>query len=148
MYDLFYITEVSPQWYNLVLKDTHYCISCGTDLDLIGQVIYRYVRKYKIKDRVYKAISGLSDRGQVSPATFKKRQEDYDKGLHLDFNSFVKGAVEKALQDNRKDTPYHHTKKKVKAVVTKEGGTTDTYSERKRSVGLKRPQKIQRTITT
>lgn len=148
MYDLFYITEVSPQWYNLVLKDTHYCISCGTDLDLIGQVIYRYVRKYKIKDRVYKAISGLSDRGQVSPATFKKRQEDYDSGAHLVFNSFVKEAVTLALYDNRRDTPYHQSKRKVKTVVTAVEKTTDPCSERKRSVGLKRPQKIQRTITT
>lgn len=148
MYDLFYITEVSPQWYNLVLKDTHYCISCGTDLDLIGQVIYRYVRKYKIKDRVYKAISGLSDRGLVPPSTLRQRQEAYDKGLHLDFNSFVKEAVERALSDNRKDTPYHHTKKKVKAVVTAVAKTTDPSSEKKRSVGLKRPLNIQRTVTT
>ena len=43
MYDLFYIIEVSPQWYNLIVKDTHYCITCGSDLELLKRTIYKYV---------------------------------------------------------------------------------------------------------
>ena len=117
MYDLFYILEVRPQWYNLILKDTHYCVACGGDIEKIKRTIYNYVRKYKIEDRVYQAISGLEDGGKVPHSAFSRRHHHYIHGDHLVFNDLVRGVVEQAIKDNRKDTPYHHAKKKVRTIV-------------------------------
>ena len=148
MYDLFYIIEVTPQWYNLIVKDTHYCIGCGSDLEFIKRTIYNYVHKYKIKDRVYGALRGLSDGGRVSPTVLEKRREDYLSGRHLVFNDLVRGVVEQALKDNRQDTPYHHAKKKVKVVtpVVQVSARSLPPTNEVRSVGKIRPRKIQRTI--
>lgn len=147
MYDLFYIIEVLPQWYNLIVKDTHYCIACGNDLEPLKRTIYKYVRKYKTEDRVYRVLKGLSDGGRVSPATLTQRQKVYDSGKHLVFNDLVRGVVAQALKDNRQDTPYHHAKKKVRA-VTPVGVTASPLppTNEVRAIGKIRPRKIQRTI--
>lgn len=117
MKDLFYIIEVSPQWYNLVVKDIHYCVACGKDLEALKRTIYSYVRKYKIEDRVYKALRESDSGGRVPPTVFERRQKDYASGAHLVFNDLVRGVVEEALRENRKDTPYHHAKKKVRTIT-------------------------------
>ena len=147
MYDLFYIVEVTPQWYNLIVKDTHYCIACGSDLEVFKRTIYNYVRKYKIEDRVYRVLRGLSDGGHVPLTVFEKRREDYLSGRHLVFNDLVRGVVAQALKDNRQDTPYHRTKKKVRA-VTPVGVAASPLppTNEVRAVGKIRPRKIQRTI--
>lgn len=119
MYDLFYILEVRPQWYNLIVKDTHYCVACGNDLEKIKRTIYKYVRKYKIEDRVYNTLRGLESGGRVCPATYDKRREDYLSGKHIVFNDLIRGVVSLALKDNRQDTPYHHAKKKVRTIPHK-----------------------------
>ena len=117
MYDLFYIIEVSPQWYNLIVKDTHYCIACGSDLEKIKRTIHKYVRKYKIEDRVYSALKGLEDCGKVPPTVLEQRRKDYLSGKHLVFNDLIRGVVAEAIKENRQDTPYHHAKKKVRTVT-------------------------------
>ena len=150
MYDLFYIIEVTPQWYNLIVKDTHYCIACGSDLEVFKRTIYNYVRKYKIEDRVYRTLRGLNDGGTVPLTVLEKRREDYLSGRHLVFNNLVRGVVEQALKDNRQDTPYHHAKKRVKVVtpVVQVAARSlpplnDTSS--KKVVGKIRPLKVKRT---
>ena len=151
MKDLFYILEVKPQWYNLIVKDTHYCIACGGDLEKFKRTIYKYVRKYKIEDRVYSALRGMEDRGKVAPLVFEQRQKDYDSGKHIVFNDLIRGVVEEALKDNRKDTPYHHAKKKVRTIVPRTEVRTSPLPPPnevvipKRSVGKIRPLSIKRT---
>lgn len=151
MYDLFYIVEVRPQWYNLIVRGTHCCISCGADLEKIKRTLYNYVRKYKTEDRVYKVLSGLEGGGKVSPATYHMR-EDYCKvGLDLVFSDLVRSVVSQALKDNRKDTPYHHARKKVKGVVTPPPkGVVNTPAPRceVKAVAKVKPLKIKRTTTT
>lgn len=151
MYDLFYILEVRPQWYNLIVKDTHYCIASGGDLEKIKRTIYKYVRKYKIEDRVYKALRGLSDSGKVPPTMYDQRAKDYLSGKHIVFNDLIRGVVSEALKDNRKDTPYHHSKKKVRTIrpVVQVAASPLTplneEREQKRVVGKIRPLSIKRT---
>lgn len=147
MYDLFYIIEVSPQWYNLIVKDTHYCIACGGDLEPLKRTIYNYVRKYKTEDRVYRVLSGLSDGGRVPPTTYDHRHKDYISGKHLVFNDLVRGVVAQALKDNRQDTPYNRTKKKVRT-ITPVGVAASPLppTNEVRTVGKIRPRKIQRTV--
>ena len=117
MYDLFYIIEVTPQWYNLILNHSHYCVACGGDLEKIKRTIYKYVRKYKVEDRVFKALKETESGGRVPPLVYSKRLEDYNSGKHIVFNDLVRGVVAEALKENRKDTPYHHAKKKVRTIT-------------------------------
>ena len=153
MYDLFYILEVSPQWYNLIVKDTHYCVACGNDLEVFKRTIYNYVRKYKIEDRVYRALSGLESGGTVPPTVYVKRQQDYLSGKHLVFNDLIRGVVSEALKDNRQDTPYHHAKKKVRTItpltVVAASPLPPLNEEKvqKRAVGKITPLKVKRTTT-
>lgn len=142
MKDLFYILEVRPQWYNLRVKGTHYCIACGSDLEKIKRTIYKYVRKYKIEDRVYSALRGLEDRGQVPPTVYEQMQKDYLSGKHIVFNDLIRGVVEEAIKDNRQDTPYHHAKKKVR---TSPLPPPNEVVVPKRSVGKIRPLTVKRT---
>ena len=151
MYDLFYIVEVRPQWYNLCLKDTHFCVACGKDLEVLKRTIYNYVRKYKIEDRVFKALKDTECGGRVPPTAYERRKKDYDSGLHLVFNDLVRGVVAQALKDNRQDTPYHHAKKKVRTVTPVEQVRTSPLpplnedSTPKKVVGKIRPLTVKRT---
>ena len=150
MYDLFYIIEVKPQWYNLIVKDTHHCIGCGGDLEVLKRTIYKYVRKYKIEDRVYRALKDLSDGGRISPTVLEQRRKDYTSGRHLVFNDLVRGVVAQALKDNRQDTPYHHAKKKVRTITPVEqvvARSLPPHNETtpKKVVGKIRPLTVKRT---
>ena len=147
MYDLFYIVEVRPQWYNLIVKDTHYCIACGGDLEVLKRTIHKYVRKYKLVDRVYKALSNTETCGRVPPTVFSQRHKDYLSGRHEVFNDLVRGVVSEALKENRQDTPYHHAKKKVKAVVQVAASAMPPHNEviEPKKVGKIRPLSIRRT---
>ena len=150
MYDLFYIVEVRPQWYNLILRDTHFCVACSSDLEVFKRTIYKYVRKYKVEDRVYRALRGLESGGRVPPAVFSQRQKDYLSGRHLVFNDLVRGVVSEALKDNRKDTPYHHAKKKVRTITPVERCVARSLpplneDSTKKVVGKIRPLSIKRT---
>ena len=149
MKDLFYIVEVHPQRYNLLVKDTHYCIACGSDLESFKRTIYSYTRKYKTEDRVYKALRGLSDGGRVSPATYDQRQKDYMSGKHLPYTTLVSGVVAQALKDNRQDSPFNRVKKRM-TTITPIGVAASPLppANTKRAVGKITPCKIQRTKTT
>ena len=148
MYDLFYIVEVSSQWYNLLVKDTHYCLACGSDLESFKRTIYNYVRKYKTEDRVFRVLNDLSDSGKISPLTYDQRRKDYLSGRHLVFNDLVRGVVEQALKDNRQDTPYNRTKKKVRTITpVKIAASPLPPTNEARAVGKIRPCKIRRTTT-
>ena len=146
MYDLFYILEVKPHYYNLITRDTHYCIASGPDLEVIKGTIYKYVRKYKIEDRVYNTLSFMTDGGRVPPTVFEERRKAYLSGEHLPFDSLIRGVVAQALKDNRQDTPYHHAKKKVRVVTPTVRTAANTLPpEQKRAVGKIRPLTVKRT---
>ena len=145
MKDLFYIVEVRPQWYNLLLKDTHYCITCGSDLEAMKKVVYDYVRKFKTPDKVYRLVSGFSDHGLISPATFEKREEDFGDGRHHSFISMIHEVVERAIKDNRFDTPYHQTKKRVVEITPVEHTNTPFTVTKENSVRKITPIRIKKT---
>lgn len=149
MYDLFYIIEVSPHWYNLILKKTHYCVACGGDLERIKRTIHSYVRKYKTEDRVYRAMERLEDCGRVSPATYEMRNNLYLSGVPEVFNDLIRGVVSEALKENRQDTPYHHAKKKVRTITphTVVAASPAPPLNEVRVVKKVTPLKIKRTTT-
>ena len=150
MYEVFYVIELKPQWYNLRLRGTHYCVACTNDLEVIKRTIYNYVRKYKVVDRIYRATRETESGGYIPPTSFEKWSKDYGAGKHLKFADMVCGVVGEALRDNRKDTPYHHAKKKVRTIVPphKVAASTSPPQNEKRVVGKITPCKIKRTTTS
>ena len=150
MYDLFYIVETSPQWYNLILTGTHYCVACGGDLEKIKKTIHSYVRKYKIEERVYRALKDTEGGGKVAPMTYEQRRKDYLSGKHLVFNDLIREVVSSAIKENRQDTPYHHAKKKVRTVTpptTRVAASPLAPTNEVRTVKKITPLKIRRTTT-
>ena len=75
MLDSFYIvgknTPISGVWYKLVIKDTHFCVSCGSDLEKILKVLKTYVKRYRTSKRLLSAMSKL-ECSRLSPATFER----------------------------------------------------------------------------
>ena len=117
MYDLFYIVEVHDHWYNLRLKNTHYCVGCGSDIENLLGTVGHYVKKYKTAERVYLMIRGLSDGGRMSPATFDQYKAQYDSGKSFPFKQMVYDAVALAKKEDRENSPYNRAKRQVRTVV-------------------------------
>ena len=76
----FYIAHsptVGGTWYMLCVRDTHFCISCGSDLERILKSLSKCVKRVRYKERLLRELSGLDCGGTVSPATFEQREEWY-----------------------------------------------------------------------
>lgn len=144
MTNLFYVVEVKDQWYNLCISRTHYCLSCGSDLDTILNVVYKYVRKYKTAERFLEAVLKLEGNGNISVPTQEQRQERYDLGEHLVFNPLLKDTVQRALKDNREDSPYNRVKKRSFGVTNVKRTPIPSPEEVRTSVRKVTPLKVRR----
>lgn len=122
MTNTFYIcaTEnISGTWYMLIVRDTHFCVSCGGDLNKILTVLRRYVKRERTKERLLRELSGLDCGGKVSPATFNQREEyyqahgkDYEDLVH----STVVEALQEAREEDKKNSPLRKTTNRLKKV--------------------------------
>lgn len=143
MLDTFYIvgknTPVSGMWYKLLLKDSHFCISCGGDLDKILQVLKTYVKRYRTKDKLLKALSKL-DYNKVSPATFTQAEKEFKSSGDY-YNDLVTDTVEQALRELREEDKANSPLKKAKRRLGKAGINKSTSPAEKVEVAEK-------TITT
>lgn len=138
MLDTFYIvgknTPVSGMWYKLLLKDTHFCISCGGDLDKILQVLKTYVKRYRTRTKLLSALSKL-DYNKVSPATFAQAEKEF-KSCGDYYKDLVTDTVEQALRELREEdkvnSPLNKAKRRLgKGNVAK---TTSPVTEEKEVV--------------
>ena len=122
MTDTFYIAyDNSPPrtWYMLIIKDTHFCISCGMDLDKILKSLKKCVKRTRSKERLLREIRGLNCGNTVSPATFEQREEwyklhgkDYEDLVH----STVLEALHEAKEEDRENSPLRKTTKRLQKV--------------------------------
>ena len=120
MFDTFYIAHnetLGGTWYMLIVKDTHFCISCGSDLDRIVESLRRCVKRHKSKERLLRSLRGLDDGGRVSPATYEQREkwfqshgEDYADLVH----STVVEALREAREEEKKNSPLRKTTIRLK----------------------------------
>ena len=106
-------------WYMLIVKDTHYCLSCGSDLSVLIRTLKNTVKTYRSKERLLKALRGLSDSGTISPATFEQREqwyrlygEDYEDLVH----STVLEALHEAKEEDKENSPLRKTTNRLKKV--------------------------------
>lgn len=138
MFDTFYIAHsetLGGTWYMLIVKDTHFCISCGSDLDRIVESLRRCVKRHKSKERLLRSLRGLDDGGRVSPATYEQREkwfqshgEDYADLVH----STVVEALREVREEEKKNSPLRKTTirlKKAGGVKTIENCIKETTKE-------------------
>lgn len=105
MTNAFYLTAtptVGGTWYKLMTTKTHFCISCGSDLDTRLRVLKDCVKRHRTEDRLLESLSKLDCGGRVSPATFKQCEEYY-KEHGKDYDDLVKSIVLEGLAEAREE---------------------------------------------
>lgn len=125
MFEVFYIVAFDDGWYQLIVRDTHYCVSCGPDLNRILKVVEDYVKKYRTRDRLLRALSRLEGGGKVSIFTRSSREEYFrNHGEDFDYilNKVIRTALAEAKEYDRKNSPLVRTRtllKKAGVAATK-----------------------------
>lgn len=122
MTDTFYIHHsptIGGTWYMLVVKDLHFCICCGSDLDNILKSLKKCVKRTRRKEVLLRELRGLECGGKVSPATFEQREEwyrqhgeDYADLVH----STVVEALHEAKEEDKANSPLRKTTNRLKKV--------------------------------
>lgn len=128
MFDVFYILHPNPTWYMLIIRDTHFCISCGDDLNKILNVLKRYVKEYKTKDKLLKAMRKLDGQGKVSPATYEQRETAFREHGH-EFKDLINKTVEEAINEARVEEKTNSPLYKAKTRLKKAGGVVNVSIE-------------------
>ena len=125
MMDALYLTATESYggtWYMLLTRKTHFCISCGSDLDVRLRVLKDYVKRYRTEQRLLDSLERLDCGGKVSPATFEQR-EDYFREHGEDYKDLVQTTVLEALAEARAEDKANNPLRKAKARLQKAGGT-------------------------
>lgn len=124
MFNTFYITRTKSagnDWYMLLLRDTHFCVTSGVDLDKIVLVLKTYVKRYRTRERLYSAMKRLECKGEVSPATYAQRSEYYR--LHgEDFEDLVIEVIREAIAEAREEDKVNSPLNKARTRLKKAGG--------------------------
>jgi len=121
----FYITATPSYggtWYMLIVRKTHFCISCGSDLEKIKRVLKSCTKDYRTEQRLLDSLSGLDSGGRVSPATFEQR-EDYFREHGEDYEDLVHSIVLEALAEAREEDKANNPLRKTKSRLKKGGRT-------------------------
>ena len=146
----FYILQTREDWYQLRVVRTHFCVACGSEVTPLLNTVYKYVRKFKSAERMYKALDDLSYGGRVSPLEYDRVNDLYLSGEGLVCSEDLRRTIAQAIEDNRQDTPYNNTKKKVKTTLIKRTISPASLTQEDTPVktcGKKiRPLKVMRTI--
>lgn len=124
MLNTFYLMttkEHSSPWYMLMVRDTHFCLSCGDELERILTLIKDYVKTYRTRERLFRALSELDGQGIVSPATFDQR-EDYFRAHGEDYVDLVHSVVLEALAEARQEDKANSPLNKARTRLQKAGG--------------------------
>lgn len=125
MKDTFYMIvthEHERPWYMLCVRDTHFCISCGMNLDRIREVLKSCIKRHRTRERLLDDLSKLECCGKVSPATFEQREDYYQK--HWEENDhLIRDAIEEAVKEVVEEVRANKPFNKVKARMNKTGST-------------------------
>lgn len=124
MLDALYITATKSYggtWYMLLARRTHFCISCGGDLDKRLEVLKSCVKSYRTEQRLLDALERLDCGGKVSPATFEQRERYYQEHRE-DYEDLVHSIVEEALREAREEDKANNPLNKTRTRLKKAGG--------------------------
>ena len=124
MIGAFYIVatnSVGGMWYQLMTTRTHFCISCGGDLNKRLEVLKDCVKRHRTEQRLLDSLERLDCGGKVSPATFAQR-EDYYLVHGKDYEDLVESIVLEALAEARAEDKANNPLLKTKSRLKKAGG--------------------------
>lgn len=124
MYDVFYIVKVREDWYQLHIKDTHYCLGAGKSLEPLLRTVKRLVKKYRTKDRLLRGLSKLEDGGKVSEKTIGVYIEYYNT-LSGFYSDLVKSTVKEAQDEVKEDSTFNRVKKRLRTIKLQDNNTTE-----------------------
>lgn len=127
----FYLTAtntVGGMWYMLFARKTHFCISCGGDLDTRLRVLKDCVKRHRTEDRLLDSLSRLDCGGKVSPATFEQREKDFQEH-GKDYEDLVHSIVMEALAEAREEDKAKNPLRKTKSRLQKAGGVKTTMTK-------------------
>lgn len=128
MTEALYLTATESStgtWYMLLARKTHFCISCGGDLEKRLQTIKSLAKTYRTEQRLLDALSNLDSGGRVSPATFQQR-EDYFREHGEDYEDLVHSIVLEALAEAREEDKANSPLNKARTRLQKAGGVKTT----------------------
>ena len=120
----FYITAtnvIGGTWYMLMATKTHFCISCGGDLDTRLRVLKDCVKRHRTEERLLDSLARLDCGGKVSPATFEQR-ERYYKEHGKDYEDLVRSTVLEAFEEAREEDKANSPLRKTRTRLKKAGG--------------------------
>ena len=116
----FYITAtetISGTWYMLMATKTHFCISCGGDLDTRLRVLKDCVKRHRTEERLLDSLTRLDCGGKVSPATFEQREryyQEHGKDYEDLVSTIVRQALAEALEEDKANNPLRKTRTRPK----------------------------------
>ena len=111
----------SGTWYMLMVRKTHFCISCGGDLQRRLEVLKSTVKRYRTEQRLLDGLSELDGGGKVSPATFEQREEYYQE-YGKDYEDLVHSIVMEALSEAREEDKANNPLARARTRLQKAGG--------------------------
>lgn len=133
IFNVFYLTEKTSNnrpWYNLRVRETHYCVSYGADLNKILTTLRTYVKKYKTEDRFMKALRHLEDKGKVtSPLMFETYRKEYDDIGRI-HNDLIEETISSAFSELREEERINSPLNKTKVRLKKAGGVSPLLEEK------------------
>ena len=110
---------IGGTWYMLLVRETHFCIACGSDLERLIECLKKNVKRNRRPERLLRELSGLDCGGKVSPATFEQREEWYqlhgEDYAHL-VHSTVVEALHEAREEDKANSPLRKTTNRRKKV--------------------------------
>lgn len=124
MLNTFYLMtsdEHERPWYMLIVRDTHFCVSCGSDLEKTMRLLKDYVKTYRTKERLLHALSGLDCKGKVSTPTFAQREE-YFRAHGEDYKDLIHKVVREAMSEAREEDKANSPLNKARTRLKKAGG--------------------------
>lgn len=120
----FYLTAtetVGGMWYMLMVRKTHFCLSCGGDLETRLRTLKSCVKEHRTEQRLLDALDRLDCGGKVSPATFDQR-EDYYREHGEDYGDLIESTVLEALAEAREEDKKNNPLRKTTSRLKKAGG--------------------------
>ena len=124
----FYLTATETtggMWYMLMVRKTHFCLSCGGDLEVRLRTLKSCVKEHRTEQRLLDAMSRLDCGGKVSPATFEQREKDYREHGE-DYKDLVESIVLEALAEARAEDKKNNPLRKTASRLKKAGGVKST----------------------
>ena len=141
MENKFYIVSPREGWYRLHIKDSHYCLGAGDDLNTLLETLRKTVKRYKRVSRLENALKELEDRGEVNENTQLVYAGEYTLLAHV-YEETVKKTVHSALEEIKYDSPLHRNFKKRITLNSESPKITQSSDEEKSELKIHRPRRI------